>query len=32
MADQVVPRRELPKVIRRVLRARMMEADRLSAA
>jgi acetyl-CoA carboxylase carboxyl transferase subunit beta len=32
MADQVVPRRELPKVIGRVLRARMMEADRLSAA
>jgi acetyl-CoA carboxylase carboxyl transferase subunit beta len=32
MADQVVPRRELPKVLGRVLRARMMEASRLSAA
>jgi|SRR6185312_5702152 len=31
MADQVVPRRELPKVIGRVLRIRM-EASRLSAA
>lgn len=31
MADRVVPRRELPKVIGRILRTRM-EASRLSAA